>query len=58
MNHEPSTTELSSSNFAAWATEAYRTKKEAVDFLENSLDPIEHAKGVLIKRYAGVSTPE
>lgn len=51
-------TELSPSNFAAWATETYRTKKEAVDILENSSDPFEHAIGFLIKKYAGVHISE
>ncbi|WP_292379184.1 hypothetical protein [Methanosarcina sp. UBA289] len=40
-------------SFATWAAQTYATKKEAVDFLENSLDPFEKAIGTLIKQYAG-----
>jgi hypothetical protein len=43
-------------DFTAWAHQTYATKKEAVDFLENSADPFEHAIGVLIKMYAEVTT--
>lgn len=43
-------------NFPAWAAQTYETKKEAVDFLENSSDPFEHAIGVLIKKYAEATT--
>lgn len=43
-------------NFAAWAAQIYATKKEAVDFLEDSTDPFEKAIGTLIKRYAGGET--
>lgn len=45
-------------SFSTYAKQIYATKKEAVDFLENSLDPYEHAIGVLIKKYAGVLIPE
>lgn len=48
---DTSSTNLS---FSSWAVQIYATKKEAVDFLDNSSDPFEHAIGVLIKRYAGV----
>jgi hypothetical protein len=40
-------------SFSSWAAQIYATKKEAVDFLENSLDPFEKAIGTLIKKYAG-----
>lgn len=40
-------------NFVAWATQTYSTRKEAVNFLENSSDPFEKALGTLIKKYAG-----
>jgi hypothetical protein len=40
-------------NFAIWATQTYSTRKEAVNFLENSSDPFEKALGTLIKKYAG-----
>jgi|GEM_PF-1675857 hypothetical protein len=40
-------------NFATWAAQTYATKKEAVEFLENSFDPFEKALGTLIKKYAG-----
>ncbi|MFV8416400.1 hypothetical protein [Methanosarcina mazei] len=43
-----------SNNFSSYATQTYATKKEAVDFLENSLDPWEKALGTIIKKYAGV----
>jgi hypothetical protein len=58
MNHKTSITEPSSAFFVSWAAEAYRTKKEAADFLEISLDPYDYATGVLIKKYAGVLIPE
>ena len=50
------TTAEDDKNFPAWAAQTYATKKEAVDFLENSSDPFEHAIGALIKMYAGVTT--
>ena len=49
-------TTLRDKDFAVWAQQTYETKKEAVDFLENSSDPFEHAIGALIKMYAGVTT--
>jgi hypothetical protein len=48
------TTILENKKFASWAVQTYATKKEAVDFLENSLDPWEKAIGTIIKKYAGV----
>lgn len=39
--------------FATYAAQTYATRKEAIDFLENSLDPWEKAIGTLIKKYAG-----
>lgn len=48
------TTILENKKFAFWAAQTYATKKEAVDFLENSLDPWEKAIGTIIKKYAGV----
>ncbi len=47
---------LNDIDFSLWAQQTYKTKKEAVDFLENSADPFERAIGVLIKKYAGVLT--
>jgi hypothetical protein len=40
-------------DFPTWAKQMYATKREAVDFLENSFDPFEKALGTLIKKYAG-----
>jgi hypothetical protein len=40
-------------SFSSWAAQTYATKKEAVDFLENSIDPFDHAIGTLIKKHAG-----
>ncbi|MEL7662641.1 MULTISPECIES: hypothetical protein [Methanosarcina] len=45
-------------SFLSWSRQTYERKKEAVDFLENSSDPFEHAIGILIKKYAGVSISE
>jgi hypothetical protein len=45
-------------SFLSWSRQTYESKKEAVDFLENSSDPFEHAIGFLIKKYAGVSISE
>lgn len=42
-------------SFSTYAKQIYATKKEAIDFLENSLDPFECAIGTLVKKYAGVS---
>jgi hypothetical protein len=53
VNEVTNPPERSSSNFAAWATQTYETKKEAVDFLESSHDPFDRAIGTLIKKYAG-----
>lgn len=44
---------LKDKDFPTWAKNTYATKKEAVDFLENSSDPFEKAIGTLIKKYAG-----
>jgi hypothetical protein len=41
----------SDKSFPTWAKITYETKKEAVDFLEKSLDPFDRAIGTLIKKY-------
>lgn len=43
-------------SFSTWAKQTYATKKEAVDFLENSFDPFDRAVGTLIKKYARAET--
>lgn len=49
-------TTLKDIDFPTWAAQIYATKKEAVDFLENSFDPFDRAIGTLIKKYAGGET--
>jgi hypothetical protein len=45
-------------SFSSWAARTYATKREAVDFLANSLDPIDRAVGTVIKIYAGCEQNE
>ena len=45
-------------SFSSYAAQTYAQKKDAVDFLESSLDPFEKSLGILIKKYAGGDTHE